>query len=361
MVDSKRPIFKRFPEAGSIPMEPFSHLPTPVMHLPDIPNTGGQLWVKLDGMTHPVYGGNKVRKLEFLLADARAHGCDTVITVGGLGTNHGLATAIFAQQMGLKCHLVLFRQPITRHVLASLKLYHHFGATLHMARSYPEVAFRVLGTWAASKFKLTGDNVAVIQPGGSSPLGTLGFVNAALELEEQVREGLLPEPAVIFVALGSCGTLAGLAAGLRCTGLKSRLVGVRVTPKIVTHASAVATLATEALDLLRLAGAHPPKERIRKDDIEVIDGYMGDAYGEVTVASKAAVKTAAAHGLIMETTYTGKAFAACLDWTRDNPESGPVLFWNTFNSKDVYSQAEPLDCKQLPSSFHRFFEHPLED
>ena len=361
MVETRRPIFERFPEAVSIPLEPFANLPTPVVHLPDLEGTDGRLWAKLDGLTHPDYGGNKVRKLEFLLADALANRADTVITVGGLGTNHGLATAVFARKLGLKCHLVLFRQPVTRHVLASLKLYHLHGATMHLARSYPEVALRVLGSWAASKFGLTGKNVSVIQPGGSSPLGTLGFVNAALELEQQVRDGLVPEPAVIFVALGSCGTLAGLAGGIRCTSLKSRIIGVRVAPGTVTQRGTVAALATETLGLLHLAGARPPTDRVRKEEIEVIDGYMGDSYGQITPASRAAVELGAGHDLTLETTYTGKALAACLDWMKAHPEVGPVLFWNTFNSKDVYSQADAVDHHMLPRSFHRFFERLVEE
>ncbi len=361
------PIAERLPGLEGVHRHPVATLPTPVVSAPEIAAEAGgaDLWIKRDDLTHPLYGGNKVRKLELILADAQRRGRDTVLTVGGIGTNHGLATAIHGAAAGFRVHLVLFEQPNSEHVRRSLRLYHHFGARITMAESYVSTAFQVAMRKVTSAARLAGERIYVAGPGGSSPLGTVGFVNAALELEAQVRAGLCPEPAVIVCALGSCGTLAGLVAGIRLSGLRSRVVGVRVTPRAVANPLLVARLANRTLSLLARRGGASAVAAIRASEVEILDDYYGGEYGLATEASCAAVDLAARHGVSLETTYTGKAFAAALDSVGASRE-GPVLFWNTYNSNDLSKEAEAVDPMDLPRDFHRFFDpsetiDPTED
>ncbi|MFH1529377.1 MAG: pyridoxal-phosphate dependent enzyme [Pseudomonadota bacterium] len=346
----------RLPGLAALPRHPIAVLPTPVLAAPGIASavSGGELWIKQDGLSHPVYGGNKVRKLELILADARRKGRDTILTVGGIGTNHGLATAIHGAEAGLDVHLVLFAQPDSDHVRRSLRLYHRFGARMTLAESYVGTALQVALRKVTSAARLAGERIYVAGPGGSSALGTVGFVNAALELERQVRDGLCPEPAVIVCALGSCGTLAGLVAGVRLTGLRSRVLGVRVTPRAVANPLLVARLANRALALLRRRGGDMDVLAIRPSEVEILDDFYGGEYGLATEASLEAVALAGDHGLALETTYTGKAFAATLELLSRDP-GGPVLFWNTYNSNDLSKEAGEVDPLDLPPAFHRYF------
>jgi len=351
------PLVKRFPR-----LEPLAHvhiadLPTPVRALPELAEflqTDG-LWVKRDDLTNSTYGGNKVRKLEFLLGHALKEQARAVLTVGGIGTNHGLATAVFARRFGLNCHLVLFDQPNSPHCRANLRLCYSFGARLYYAPRYLLAALTMAGKIATAALSGPAGGLAVIPAGGSSPRGTLGFVNAALELEEQVRQGELPEPAYIFCALGSCGTLAGLTAGLALTRLRSRAVGVRVIPAAVANSRLVARLANRTLEWLAGRGASSDLPRIRPVHIPVVDGYFGHGYGQPTNAGRAALELAATHGLRLETTYTAKAFAAALDFCRTRRGRGPVLFWNTYSSSDLSARAAAVDHTLLPPAFHPLF------
>lgn len=353
------PLNERLRGPSGVTREPIATLPTPVAPAEALAREvgGGELWIKRDDLTHPRYGGNKVRKLELILADARRKERDTLLTVGGIGTNHGLATAIHGAAAGFRVQLVLFEQPNSAHVRQSLRLYHRFGARMTLAESYMGTAFQVALRKATSAARLAGNRIYVAGPGGSSALGTVGFVNAALELEAQVRAGLCPEPAAIVCAVGSCGTLAGLIAGIRLSGLRSRVIGVRVTPRAVANPLLVARLANRTIGLLRRRGGLETPVDVRAAEVEILDDYYGGAYGFATRASRAAVDLGMRHGITLETTYTGKAFAATLDLLRSAP-TGPILFWNTYNSCDLSREAAAVDPMDLPREFHRFFTAP---
>ena len=340
-----------------MPHVALAELPTPVEELHDLAVETGHssLWVKRDDLTSPTYGGNKVRKLEFLLGEARQRGCKTVLTMGGTGTNHGLATAVFAKELGLACQLALFPQPVTEHVRKSLKLYHAHGATMHFHRTFGGAAFRLLNQELHNRSRVSSRQTAVLGPGGSSPLGTLGFVNAALELAAQIKAGELPEPETIFCALGSKGTHAGLHLGMQLAGLKSRVVGVRVTPSIGANRYAVAALANKSRKLLRSHGVSLPIARIKATDVTVDNRFFGGGYGKETSAGSEALKTAACNDITLEPTYTAKTFAAFLAVARSNTDKGPLLFWNTFSSVDLSALAETVPISDLPRPFQRCF------
>jgi len=352
------PLFEQFPALASLPRVEIARLPTRVEHLPDLGRELGSrdFWVKRDDLTSSVYGGNKVRKLEFLLGRAIARKVDTVVTLGGIGTNHGLATAIFCRKYGLKCHLVLFPQPVTDHCRQSLKLYCSRGASLHFAPSYASLAGKVLWQIGVARLPPNAERVMFVPAGGSSPLGTLGFVNAGLELARQVRDGVLPEPEVIFCALGSGGTLGGIIVGVKLGGLRSRVVGVRVTPELVVNPGSVARLCNRTVRLMRRAGAKVGIGRFRAREILVDGRFYGGGYGNVTEDARRARELAGRYGLKLETTYTAKALAAARDYAASKSGGGPILFWNTFNSADLSAEVDSVAWWELPPEFRYAFE-----
>ena len=341
-----------------LPRHPLCVLPTPVAPLPRVARLRalGPLWVKRDDLSSPLYGGNKPRKLEWLLGAARARGRRAVITFGGIGTHHGLATAICARDAGLRTVLVLLPQPVTEHVRHTLLLHHAFGCELHLAGSVGGVALTALSVLARGAVR--GEPLAIIPTGGTSALGAIGYVNAACELADQVRAGLLPEPAAIFVALGSGGTVAGLALGLRLAGLRSRVVGVLVNDILPPTERRVAGLARGALRRLRRVDPSLPALELGAAEVTIERAYLGSAYGAVTDAGLAAQRLLAdEEGLELETTYTAKTVAAMLDLAARPPyRDQPLLFWNTYSSVDpATSLARMPDWRELPPAFHRFF------
>ncbi len=225
------PLARRLPDPAHLPRVPLTTLPTPVEPLERLAHASGiaSLWIKRDDVSGTLYGGNKPRKLELLLGAARARGRRRVLTFGAIGTHHGLATAVCARAAGLDTTLVLVPQPVTPHVQRCLLLLHGCGAELHLANGVLDAARRALAILARGR--LRGEPLELIPTGGTSSLGALGYVNAGLELAEQVRGGLLPEPAAIFVALGSggrwrgwwrgCGSAVSRAASSECSSRTS--------------------------------------------------------------------------------------------------------------------------------------------
>jgi D-cysteine desulfhydrase len=332
---------------------PFIPEPTPVepLPLPGLPE--GALWVKRDEGSCPLYGGNKPRKLEWVLGAARSRGVRRLVTTGGLGTNHGLATTILGRAAGLPTTLVLLHQPVTDEVRARLALAAAWGAELVWGRNVAGTVLATAGVLVRST--LRGERPYRVPTGGSSPLGNLGFVSAGFELAAQVKAGLLPEPAQLFTAVGTGGTLAGLALGLRLSGLRTRVVGVLVTDILPPTPERLARAARGSLALLRRADPTFPELRIEARDVELDRSQLGPGYGAATPAAEEAVRAAAALGLRLETTYTGKCLAAILARARAGALGpGPVLFWNTYNAVDLAPAAPRRpDPALLPARFRR--------
>ncbi len=329
------PLFEAFPTLSEVARFPLMEDSTDVDPAPEFGKELGceRLLVKRDDRSHPIYGGNKVRKLEFLLADALARGAKGVLTIGGIGTNHGLATAILAQRAGLSCHLVLFDQPMTDHVRRSLELFERFGAKIHRTRNIPLTLF---ASYRMVWFPPTNEPLYRISGGGSSPVGCLGFVNAAFELKRQIEQGVLPCPDLIFCPVGTCGTLVGLTLGVKLAGLPTRVIGVRVVEKFIGNSLAAAFLANRTLALMRRHGARPSLKAMTLRDFTILGGFLGRCYGDPTPESKRCVEVAARHGFRLETTYTGKTIAGLQAYIqRHDLGDKTVLYWNTFNSQDL--------------------------
>lgn len=352
------PLVRRFPALAGMPRHGLTVLPTAVQPLANLTRRLklGPLWIKRDDASGPLYGGNKPRKLEWLLGAAMQRGHRGVITFGGIGTHHGLATAICARDAGLHAVLTLLPQPVTEHVRHNLLLDLAAGAELHLAGSVAGVAATAIGLLAAAR--LRGRPLAIVPTGGSSAIGAIGYVNAAFELAEQVQAGLLPEPDAIFVALGSGGTVSGLALGCRLAGLRTQIVGVLVTDILPPSAGRLASLANASLRRLRRVAPEVPALPVQASDITLVREFVGTAYGAETAGGTEAQRLLREEeGIELEPTYTAKCMAALLALAGKPPYSGQnILFWNTYNSVDVESVVGPLpDWHALPPPFHRFF------
>jgi D-cysteine desulfhydrase len=353
---------RRFPSlAGRLPRFALTALPTRVHRLERLGSDLGieQLWVKRDDESGFLYGGNKPRKLEFLFGEALRRARRTVLTVGGIGTHHGLATAIAARAAGMRCILMLLRQPVTEHVRRCLRLDAAAGVELHYAPTVPVLTLRALAVCAREM--LRGEPPYIIPTGGTSALGAIGYVNAAIELAEQVAQGTLPEPDWIFVPLGSGGTVAGLVLGAKLAGLRSRVAAVLVTDILPPSAGRLARLATRSLALLRRYAPEVPPVSLGAADFTIINGYVGPSYGAPTEAAcRARDAMRDLETIELETTYTAKCLAAMIDATRERRyRNACVLFWNTYSSIDPAAHLGPLpDYRQLPRVFHQFFVGP---
>lgn len=342
--------------AQNLPHVRLGTFPTPVERLEHLHHPS--LWIKREDLSSPLYGGNKVRKLEFILADAMRKGRDKIVTMGGIGTNHGLATAIFCQQLGLRAKLCLFPQPVTAYVQQNLLLFQKFGAELATYKT-------MIGAGLAlqTSQRLRHPRAYFLHAGGSSPMGTVGIVNAMFELKAQVTAGLLPEPDIIFCPLGSSGMVAGLALGGVLAGLQSRVVGVRITydhmgPIQIANKLTVKALMCQTLALLRKNAPDMPDLKLPEPDI--VDAYLGAGYGAPTAACRDAMaRMKEIEGISLDPTYTAKTFAAVLDFIRQPGSADKnILYWHTYNSADHSALAASVDYHALPRALHYAFQNP---
>jgi 1-aminocyclopropane-1-carboxylate deaminase/D-cysteine desulfhydrase-like pyridoxal-dependent ACC family enzyme len=294
--------------------------PTPLHRLAELSAPGCDLWVKRDDLTHDVYGGNKVRKLEHLLAAARKSGATTLVTVGASGSHHVLATTYFGKLDGFAVEAILVPQPRTEHAVDILRASLAVGLRPFPTRSWLTVPAAVSRRIAAgSRF---------IPVGGSSIAGTMGYVDAARELAAQVRQGAMPEPDVCVVALGSGGTAAGLAAGFAELRMKTRVVGVCVSRPFALSQALAVYLARGCVRRTELA----PGQGLR---LTFDTRFLGAGYGHPTILGDEATREAwESSGLVLDPTYTAKAFAAAL-WQVRARRAPCVLYWHTLSSAPI--------------------------
>jgi 1-aminocyclopropane-1-carboxylate deaminase/D-cysteine desulfhydrase-like pyridoxal-dependent ACC family enzyme len=296
----QRALFARLPRlVDLVPFVPLADgLPTPVERVEE------RLWVQRDDLSDSRYGGNKVRKLEHLLAIAARRG-GPVLTAGAIGSHHVVATAVHAGQLGLAVEAVRFPQPMTDHVAEVAAHADALGLRTTMAPTPEAMPVVLARRWAV----LSRQRGTLVTPGGSTPLGLLGYVGAGLELVERFAAEGWPEPDEVVVALGSGGTAVGLAVGLALGGWRhATVVAVRVADRIVTNRAVLTGLEAGVRGLLVVGGAVPARARWR------IDGrWFGPGYGHPTPAGEAARERAVGWGLASEPTYTAKALAAVGD------------------------------------------------
>jgi 1-aminocyclopropane-1-carboxylate deaminase/D-cysteine desulfhydrase-like pyridoxal-dependent ACC family enzyme len=355
-------MYKYYPKLKDIPRTPLINIPTPIEKMENAGKhlNGCNIWIKRDDLDSSLYGGNKPRKFEFVIGDALKKKKTNLITIGGIGSNHVLANSIFAHKMGLQSEIFLFDQPLTEHVRANLLSDLHYNAQIHYVPSYVKIGLKII------KRLIFDKKSYLIMPGASIPIGTVGFVNAGLELAEQIKDGIMPEPDKLFVAVGSTGTCAGLALGFELAGLKTKIHGIAVTIKMFCGKKSVLKLAKKTLKLLRKYDPNIPDVSKKLDDRFIVDhSYFGGEYGRATFEGLDAMKIAAMDDIHLDITYTGKTFSALVDYCQNNPQAKDesILYWNTLNSVDLKPKYSKENYKNLPSNLHQFFDEsiPLDE
>lgn len=339
--------------AGRLPRLGLGQLPTPVVSR-RIDYRGGSfpLSVKLDNLSGAVYGGNKVRKLEYILPRALKRRCRRIATFGAAGSNHALATALYAVRSGFECTCFLSHQAATPQVGATLNKHIENGTEL----------VRYGGTYsmrtATLRRHLWNRAAWVIPMGGSSWLGTVGFVAAGLELAAQIRQGEIGKPGRIYVGSGTMGTAVGIALGLAAAGVDSEVHAVRVSDVAITNETALRRLTAKTASMMRHYDPAIPGNLAERARLRLRDGFFGPGYAETTPETDEAIRFAARSlQLGLEQTYTGKAMAALLhDLGDPGAEDCDRLYWHTFNSVPLGVPSDrPLDAAALPESFLRYF------
>jgi 1-aminocyclopropane-1-carboxylate deaminase/D-cysteine desulfhydrase-like pyridoxal-dependent ACC family enzyme len=314
--------------------------PTPVERLSGVGAPGVDLWVKRDDLTSPVYGGNKVRKLEYVLGDARAKGKTRLLTAGAVGSHHVLATATFGRREGFRVGAVLIPQPRTPHAATNLR------AELAQGLEAWPSAQAAVPLAIARRF---ARGTYFVQVGGSSVLGAMGYVDGARELAAQIRAGQMPVPDLVVVTLGSGGTAAGLAAGFELEDLPTRILGVTVVDPPQVFAAYTHHLARRCVVL---AGGKTTRARMAAR-LATTTRFLGRGYGHPTDEGMHATERAAAAGLVLDPTYTAKAFAATLARAAEGREK-TILYWHTLSSAPI----EPLleNAPPIPLRLDRLFK-----
>ena len=358
------PLFSGYPRlAENLSRVPLGVFPTPVEKLTRFgPEIGlGDLYIKRDDQSGEEYGGNKVRKLEFLLGHALASGRKSVLTFGFAGSNHALATALYSRQLGLRCISLLLPQPNALYVRKNLLLSYGAGAELHFCRNMPELLTK---TFSILLLKRLGEGCTplVIPPGGSSCRGITGFVNAAFELKDQISAGKIPEPSRVYVAMGTMGTAAGLILGFAAAGLKSRVIPVRVVDEKYAHPKKLFRLVQQTNTFLIRHDPSFPRIPEAGKEVMIRQEYFGRKYALFTGEGMVALSCLKEReGIVLEGTYTAKALAALIDDARAEPAKNEVvLFWNTYNSRDLSGGVAVEDYPRLPRGFHRYFEEEVQ-
>jgi len=327
----------------AIARRPLAHLPTPLEPLPRLTEAlkGPQVLVKRDDCTGLGLGGNKTRKLEFLMADAQAQRADTVITTGGVQSNHVRQTAAAAARLGLACELVLTRVVpwggADYELSGNIQLDRLFGARIHLHDGDTDrtAAMEAL----AESLQRAGRTPYLIPTGGSNAIGALGYAAAAAELAGQARERNVKIAAVVH-ASSSGGTQAGLSAGFAALDPAVRVIGIDVDAHPAAVAAEVRRLAAEVWTRLALPGDFPA------DKVILEAGYAGGAYGLPTSEMKAAVqRTAQLEGLLLDPVYSGKAMAGLfglIEAGAFRPED-TVVFLHTGGTPALFPYREALE------------------
>ncbi len=324
---------------GHLPRVTLAQLPTPIEPLPNLTRAlgGPALFIKRDDQTGLATGGNKTRKLEFLVAEALNAGADTLITAGSTQSNHARQTAAAAARCGLACHLVLYAPggAAPREITGNLLIDYLLGAAIHWTEErapYTATLARV-----EAEVRAAGGRPHLIPYGGSNALGVIAYAGAFLEMVDQTAAGPdsgAPFDAIVF-ATSSGGTQAGLLLGAQIAGLAgtTALHGISVDQQRASFAPRVGALLREGAALL---GADVPAE----PPLIIDDRYLGGGYAVVGDPEREAIRLMARHeGILVDPVYTGRALAGLIDAIRRGEwrRGQRVLFWHTGGAAALFA------------------------
>ena len=313
------------------------HWPTPLEHLPALSRAigGPNVYVKRDDCSGLAFGGNKVRKLEFLMADALRNNATTIVTMGTLQSNHPPLTAAAACRLGLKCELILEHRvaiddeeyDLSGNVLLN-KLY---GAGMRVVSGGRDAA--AIMQAVADEVRRRGEIPYVIPRGGSTPVGALGYVDCAREILDQANRECLAFDYIVH-ATGSAGTQAGLLVGLRAMQCATPVIGIGVNDSQSVKAGRVLKLAVETADYLGISGI------VSREDVIANCDYVGDGYGVATrQMTEALLQVARLEALLLDPVYSGKGMAGLIDLTRKGllTDAKNILFIHTGGTPALFA------------------------
>lgn len=321
------------------PRKSLGFFPTPVVELQALSRFlgGPRILMKRDDQTGLALGGNKVRKLEFLMADAIAAGADVVVTGGAAQSNHCRQTAAAAAVCGMECHLALGGSPPVC-LNGNLLLDTLLGATIHWSgenrkgENIPQIC---------ENLRQKGKRPYIIPYGGSNVIGASGFVEAVREIALQIGPEISKISHLVF-ASSSGGTHAGLLVGKSLYGMNFQVSGICIDK----GESGEKSLAEHILDLANSgAEVHGAPARFSTDDVILFDEYVGGGYGVIGELEREAISLTARHeGILLDPVYTGRAMGGMIDLIRrkELKRSDSVLFWHTGGSPALFASADAL-------------------
>ena len=358
------PLFDKYPELKErVKRISFGKFPTPVERLEKLESriNVGSLWVKRDDLDSDKFSGNKIRVMELLLADALNRGCDTLVSMGALGSNQVLSSIVFGAGMGFDIDGIYFEQPlhgyVKRHLLVGAR--HRVHMTLCKNPNYSPLyaGYRYL------RQRLAGRWPYFIPTFGSHPLCVLGYVNAGMELARQVDEGMCPMPDKVYVTLGTGGTYAGIVLAFKLLGLPVEVVGVRITDLLVCNRLVVANLLNRTLSYMRKRNAKVPKIKFRPGDLVFEHDFFGGEYARSTPESEEAAREAdEAADLVLDSTYTAKTMAALFKHAAESKLEGKnTLFWHTLNRIDLRPIICDLNDDCLPEDMREYARNCVDN
>ncbi len=326
---------------GAQPRIRLAALPTPLDEAPRLraalggPTRCPRILIKRDDLTGLAFGGNKVRKLEFLAADALAQGATVLVTIGAVQSNHARATAAAARVAGLRAALILTSDTETPPLQGNLLLDRMLGAAVHFALGDAQATIdRVL-----ADLRDDGERPYFIPAGGSNAVGTFGYVAGTLEIVQQLF-AMGEAPSRLYYASGSRGTQAGLALGAAIYRAPYALHGIAVSPGASPERTDLAVrIANEAAMTLRVP------ERLMAEELLTDSGYAGEAYGIPTAACLEALDLLArTEGIFLDPVYSGKAMAGMIDHIRrgDIPPTDSVVFLHTGGTPALFAKVPLL-------------------
>jgi D-cysteine desulfhydrase len=356
------PLFSEFPMLGArLPRIPIGTWPTPIQRLNNFEHElpVASLWVKREDLSDPQCGGNKLRGLEFLLADAERRRARALLTFGAAGSYHVRATVLAGRRLGFDVSALLLSQPNAEYVRRNIMIARAAGARLVSVRA-PLLPLALLRECRRSAAAGLRARPYIIPPGGTSPLSSIGQVNAAFELRDAIRSGALPEPDYLFVALGSLGTAAGLALGCKLAGLKTRVVGITVFARWYCTAARVARHAGRVARLMSALDPNVPRICVAADDLTVLGQHLGRGYAHFTENGLEAARRLRAERLALDGTYTAKAYAGALRFLREHGAQNPhAVIWHTYLDLPAPAWSE-TDVERLPRALQAYFRQPVQ-